>query len=163
MLFTIAAKAPTAKSTYFPHARRKTVSSKVLKLHFQAGYVIIEGRTYFIEPLEEHVPNDQQHHAHVVHEMDSSNPDPFTRTCGTSDRWEDAWRNRYYRMYLDGSEPQNISTRGTESVHRYLETLVVCDKKFVIHHRNTDIENYVLTIMNMVSFCLEISRYVIAY
>lgn len=48
------------------------------------------------------------------------------------------------------SQPHNVSIRGMESVHRYLETLIVCDKKFLEYHKNTDYESYVLTIMNMV-------------
>lgn len=121
--------------------------------------MIIDGKTYFIEPLAEHVPNDQGHHAHVVHEPESANYNPLSRACGTSTNWEEAWKQRYMRMYMEGNEPHNVSTRGYDSVHRYLEILLVCDKKFITFHKNSDIENYVLTIMNMVSmsFCLTIS------
>ena len=37
-----------------------------------------------------------------------------------------------------------------ESVHRYLEVLVVADKMFLDFHKDKDYENYILTTMNMV-------------
>jgi hypothetical protein len=70
-----------------------------------------------------------------------------TNRCGTSSNWEEAWKRRFVREYRRGAEPEK---RGTESLHRYLETLIVCDKKFLDYHKNIDQETYVLTIMNMV-------------
>ncbi|XP_068910126.1 A disintegrin and metalloproteinase with thrombospondin motifs 7-like isoform X3 [Tenebrio molitor] len=71
-----------------------------------------------------------------------------TNRCGTSSNWEEAWKRRFVREYRRGAEPEK---RGTESLHRYLETLIVCDKKFLDYHKNIDQETYVLTIMNMVA------------
>lgn len=48
------------------------------------------------------------------------------------------------------NEKVNVTTRGLESVQRYLEVLVVADKSFLTHHKGTDYETYILTIMNMV-------------
>lgn len=39
-----------------------------------------------------------------------------------------------------------------ESKHRYLETLVVVDKKFLDYHKDRDHETYIMTIMNMASY-----------
>lgn len=94
---------------------------------------------------------------HVVHKTDAASKNP-TRRCGTSDNWESAWRDVIWRKHMEElNQPHNITIRGMESVHRYLETLVVCDKKFLEYHRNTDYEGYVLTIMNMVC------RYILNY
>ena len=54
-------------------------------------------------------------------------------------------------MLLSG---QNISKRSSESIHRYVEIVVVCDKKFIEYHNAKDVELYVMTIMNMVSLTL---------
>lgn len=61
----------------------------------------------------------------------------------------DAWKKRFYDEYTN-NEKYNISTRGLESAHRYLEICVVADKAFITYHKGTDYETYILTIMNMV-------------
>lgn len=116
----------------------------------QTGYIQLDGRKYFIEPLLDHVPNKRSQLIHVIHKTDAKS-EKHTKRCGTSDNWEEAWRDIIWRKYRDElAEPHNVTIRGMTSIHRYLETLIVCDKKFLEYHRNTDYENYVLTIMNMV-------------
>lgn len=114
--------------------------------------MIVNGHTYYIEPLDEHVPNDLKHHAHIVYEPDSLNRSEksASNTCGTKN-WEDGWRQSFFKRFTSTDQPQIVVPRGMASVHRYLEILVVCDKKFVEYHKTKDIELYVLTIMNMVS------------
>lgn len=43
-----------------------------------------------------------------------------------------------------------VST-GTHSIHRYIEIGLIADRRFLDFHNNTDYEQYLLTIMNMVS------------
>lgn len=111
---------------------------------------MLDGKTYFIEPLVDHKPNEKRQHIHIVHNKGAPSYD--SATCGTKVNWMDAWKERFWKRYTgqDDGGPHKIETRGLTSVHRYLETLVVCDKRFLEHHRNTDYETYVLTIMNMV-------------
>lgn len=40
---------------------------------------------------------------------------------------------------------------GTHSIHRYIELGVIADKKFLDYHKGTNYEQYLLTVMNMVS------------
>ena len=51
-----------------------------------------------------------------------------------------------------GGEARSIRRRRKRSIslERNVETLVVVDKNMMEYHRNENIENYVLTIMNMV-------------
>lgn len=72
-------------------------------------------------------------------------------TCGTKDNWEDVWKDRFREQLLKNGD-KNVKARGMTSEHRYLETMVVADKKFIQYHKNTDLETYILTIMNMVSY-----------
>jgi thrombospondin motif-containing protein 7/thrombospondin motif-containing protein 12 len=44
-----------------------------------------------------------------------------------------------------------VVKRTTSSEHRYLEVLAVADKRFLEYHNNTDVETYILTVMNMAS------------
>lgn len=109
---------------------------------------MLRGRRYFVEPLSEHVPNKRGHHLHMVYE-ESEAPHRISRLCGTTTNWADAWRERFRKRHANYVE-RNDTKRSYESKQRYLETLVVADKKFLEHHKNTDYETYILTIMNMV-------------
>lgn len=102
---------------------------------------------YFIEPVEEHEPNEQGHHLHVVHEPRPEMQKYERRTCGTTEDWEEAWKDSFRdKMMKEGK----VEKRGTASEHRYLEVMIVADKKFIDHHKNKDVELYIMTIMNMV-------------
>lgn len=91
---------------------------------------------------------------HIVYEKSQKSSDK-KKSCGTSKDWEEAWKSRYRReeeiLLKTKANSSKVKTRGLDSIHRYLETLVVADKKFMEHHRNTDYEMYILTIMNMAS------------
>lgn len=102
--------------------------------------------------MQDHEPNRSGQHLHIVYEKTPESENQHTSSrCGNLDNnWEDVWKQRFWEKYANG-ENLNITRRGTTSVHRYLETLVVCDKKFLEYHKNSDYELYVLTIMNMVS------------
>ncbi|KAJ8921346.1 hypothetical protein NQ315_002961 [Exocentrus adspersus] len=113
-----------------------------------AGYLTLNNVRYFIEPVEEHEPNEQGHHLHLVYKADQDleKHHPPIR-CGTSENWEEAWKDAFREKLLKGEREE----RGTTSEHRYLETLIVADKKFLDHHKGRDVDLYIMTIMNMVS------------
>lgn len=52
---------------------------------------------------------------------------------------------------LQGQDIFKVRKR-SEVVNRYLEVGVVCDKTFLRFHKQRDVELYVMTVMNMVSF-----------
>lgn len=52
---------------------------------------------------------------------------------------------------LQGEDIFKVRKR-SEVVNRYLEVGVVCDKTFLKFHKQRDVELYVMTVMNMVSF-----------
>ncbi|CAH1118875.1 unnamed protein product [Phaedon cochleariae] len=120
-----------------------------------AGYISVGDRRYFIEPLEDHQANEQGHHLHVVHEADSNVAKRSNMHCGTHE-WKEAWKKRFREKFAkqgkgESLEHENVEKRGLASEHRYLETMVVADKKFVAHHKKSDIELYIMTVMNMVA------------
>ncbi|XP_021935392.1 A disintegrin and metalloproteinase with thrombospondin motifs 12-like [Zootermopsis nevadensis] len=107
-----------------------------------SGYIKTNHGHYFIEPMEGHQPEEDGQHLHVVHKRSVSEH----KTCGTGG-WEQGWRDR---LRLEHRRVRAVN--GTvSSKHRYLELLVVADRKFLNHHNHTDVENYILTIMNMAS------------
>lgn len=50
-----------------------------------------------------------------------------------------------------GAKRDNPYTPGTYSIHRYIEIGLVADRRFLDFHNHTDYEQYLLTVMNMVS------------
>lgn len=97
--------------------------------------------------MEEHEPNEFGHHLHLVHEPRPEMEKYERRMCGTTENWEDAWKDSFRDKMLKGSK---LEKRGTTSEHRYLEVLIVADKKFIDHHKTKDVELYIMTILNMV-------------
>lgn len=75
-----------------------------------------------------------------------------------TDNWESAWAEqlakRQIRLMenntLDAKHDTKISP-GTHSIHRYIEIGLIADRRFLDFHNNTDYEQYLLTIMNMMS------------
>jgi len=50
-----------------------------------------------------------------------------------------------------GAERDIAVSAGTHSIHRYIEIGLIADRRFLDFHNNTDYEQYLLTVMNMVS------------
>ncbi|XP_053976514.1 A disintegrin and metalloproteinase with thrombospondin motifs 7-like [Hylaeus volcanicus] len=129
------------------------------------GYVQTNHGRYFIEPVNEADPEPDGQHVHIAykrsapHENDAKHDDPPKRHCGTSDNWEAAWAEqlakRQKRLMEDNSVASKREsapvTSGTHSIHRYIEIGLVADRRFLDFHNNTNYEQYLLTIMNMVS------------
>nr|XP_012218606.1 PREDICTED: A disintegrin and metalloproteinase with thrombospondin motifs 7-like [Linepithema humile] len=129
-----------------------------------AGYVQTNHGRYFIEPVYQAEPKTDGQHIHIAYKRDA----PFEknrqtnaiskRHCGTSDNWESAWAEqlakRQIRLMENNTLDANRDTKispGTHSIHRYIEIGLIADRRFLDFHNNTDYEQYLLTIMNMVS------------
>ncbi|KAI4459047.1 adamts a disintegrin and metalloprotease with thrombospondin motifs protease [Holotrichia oblita] len=115
-----------------------------------SGHIFVDGRTYLLEPLLDHTPNKRGQHIHALYESEQNRLESPYSQCGTSDNWTKDWKSQLKKKYESGNITLG-SKRGLNSVHRFLEVLVVCDKAFLNFHKGTDYHNYVLTIMNMVS------------
>lgn len=78
----------------------------------------------------------------MIHKVESQ---PIKHSCGTSD-WESGWEKA-----LNYHKKPHLRVKRSETKRRFMEVLVVADKKFLDHHKNDDPERYILTVMNMVS------------
>jgi hypothetical protein len=107
-----------------------------------SGFIKTNQGHYFIEPVKGHPPDEDGHHFHVVYPRSARKH----KTCGTGG-WEEGWGERLRWERQIG----NVMRQTTSSEHRYLELLVVADKRFLEYHNNTDVETYILTVMNMAS------------
>ena len=95
-----------------------------------------------IEPVAEYGTNREGHLLHVIYN-DHQQEEQF---CGTNN-WSSGWKESLNFFHSKKHSKREIAN--TE--HRFLEVLVVADKKFLDFHKKDDHENYILTIMNMVS------------
>lgn len=75
-----------------------------------------------------------------------------------TDNWESAWAEQLAKRQMQLMENNSVGARrktavstGTHSIHRYIEIGLIADRRFLDFHNNTDYEQYLLTVMNMVS------------
>jgi len=75
-----------------------------------------------------------------------------------TDNWESAWAEQLAKRQMQLMENNSLGEKhnitistGTHSIHRYIEIGLIADRRFLDFHNNTDYEQYLLTIMNMVS------------
>lgn len=75
-----------------------------------------------------------------------------------TDNWESAWAEQLAKRQMQLMENNSLGAgrntavfSGTHSIHRYIEIGLIADRRFLDFHNNTDYEQYLLTIMNMVS------------
>ncbi|GAB1865491.1 A disintegrin and metalloproteinase with thrombospondin motifs 7 [Camponotus japonicus] len=129
-----------------------------------AGYVQTNHGRYFIEPVYQAEPDADGQHIHVAYKRDAPHERKIQtdavskRHCGTSDNWESAWAEQLAKRQMQlmennslGAKRETTISAGTHSIHRYIEIGLIADRRFLDFHNNTDYEQYLLTIMNMVS------------
>lgn len=75
-----------------------------------------------------------------------------------TDNWESAWAEQLAKRQMQlmennspGAKRDIAVSTGTHSIHRYIEIGLIADRRFLDFHNSTDYEQYLLTIMNMVS------------
>jgi Reprolysin (M12B) family zinc metalloprotease len=85
---------------------------------------------------------------HIIHKHDTKLENGF---CGTTE-WQKGWLEamRYHRRHQGFTSRMAKRSQSTHDT-RYLKLAIVADKKFIDFHRATGVEDYILTIMNMVS------------
>nr|XP_010953483.1 A disintegrin and metalloproteinase with thrombospondin motifs 7 [Camelus bactrianus] len=122
------------------------------------GVFQLSHEDYFIEPLDGVLARPGRAQPHVVYKRQA--PDRRAElgesraagTCGVKEspdletrreRWEQRQQWRRQR-------PRRLHQRSV-SKEKWVETLVVADTKMVEYHGQPNVENYVLTIMNMVA------------
>ncbi|KAF7382624.1 hypothetical protein HZH68_015543 [Vespula germanica] len=113
--------------------------------------------------MNEVKPELDGQHVHIAykrdapHEKQTNGSDLPKGHCGTKDDWESSWaeqltklQHRIERNNTLGSK-RETPISGTHSIHRFIEIGLIADRRFLDFHNNTNYEQYLLTIMNMVS------------
>uniref|UniRef100_H3B1V3 ADAM metallopeptidase with thrombospondin type 1 motif 7 n=1 Tax=Latimeria chalumnae TaxID=7897 RepID=H3B1V3_LATCH len=115
------------------------------------GVFRLSNEDYFIEPLKGPQEKDGAAQPHMIykrHISQNRKQSNIARTCGLketlkSEKQRERWEQKQRRK-------RRIKQRSI-SKEKWVETLVVADTKMVKYHGNDNIENYVLTVMNMVA------------
>uniref|UniRef100_F1RKT5 A disintegrin and metalloproteinase with thrombospondin motifs 7 n=1 Tax=Sus scrofa TaxID=9823 RepID=F1RKT5_PIG len=120
------------------------------------GVFQLSNEDYFIEPLDGVPARTGRPQPHVVYkrqapekraEQDDSRA---PGTCGVEGSPELEFRRERWEQRQQCQRPRRLQQRSV-SREKWVETLVVADPKMVEYHGQPNVENYVLTIMNMVA------------
>ncbi|GFO21303.1 A disintegrin and metalloproteinase with thrombospondin motifs [Plakobranchus ocellatus] len=144
------------------------------------GFIQIDGVEYLIEPVKGHNKTEDGSHPHLVYRR-SALPDhldftsrqkraepscgikeEYTRVFSRRERWERHKRSSSSgRSHDHGSTAESLHSRKRRSIsiEKHVETLIVVDPEMVHFYVNEDIETYVLTVMNMVTYRMSIVEY----
>ncbi|XP_006871003.1 PREDICTED: A disintegrin and metalloproteinase with thrombospondin motifs 7 [Chrysochloris asiatica] len=127
--------------------------------HGLKGVFQLSNEDYFIEPLDGAPVRPGQAQPHVVYKRQASERQAeqgvssVLGTCGVQESFSEleSRRERWdQRQQRQRQRPRRLSQRSV-SREKWVETLVVADTKMVEYHGQPQVENYVLTIMNMVA------------
>ncbi|KDR11853.1 A disintegrin and metalloproteinase with thrombospondin motifs 7 [Zootermopsis nevadensis] len=125
------------------------------------GHIRTKRDVYLIEPVEGHEPEVNGQHLHLVYKRSASHD--RKGKCGTRNDWETAWANRLkneYNQKKDNARKRSVSDdtrmgfnrkRSAEDQTKFIEVMLVADKKFLEVRKDIDYEQYLLTTVNMAS------------
>ncbi|XP_072004868.1 A disintegrin and metalloproteinase with thrombospondin motifs 7 isoform X1 [Engystomops pustulosus] len=120
------------------------------------GVFQLEHEDFLIEPVTTEVPSIEKgipHRIYRRHLVDG--PDSGYSSCGVKEHpgSHEKWERRRERWEQSKAQERRERARSQRSIskEKWVETLVVADPKMVEYHGKNSVENYVLTIMNMVA------------
>ncbi|XP_056427551.1 A disintegrin and metalloproteinase with thrombospondin motifs 7 isoform X2 [Hyla sarda] len=120
------------------------------------GVFQLEHEDFLIEPVTTEVPSLEEGMPHRIYRRHlADGQESGYNSCGVKeypdshDKWERR-RERWEQTKARARRERPISRRSI-SKEKWVETLVVADPKMVEYHGKNNVENYVLTIMNMVA------------
>nr|XP_034196361.1 A disintegrin and metalloproteinase with thrombospondin motifs 7-like isoform X1 [Osmia lignaria] len=132
-----------AQCHYLGRVRGQSENSALSTCYGLAGYIRTKRWWYTIEPLTGHDFTKEAEHPHVVYKK---RPDEFGR-------------NSQMLCNVTGNMGKSIAKRAFSSQKRHpsrkqarsytLELLLVLDKIVIDYHKDFDVQNYVLTLLNM--------------
>lgn len=107
---------------------------------FKTGYIRSNGDYYFIEPAADYYPLSGDEHPHLIYKRQSD----YEQNCYVT---SDVAKIIAKRASTKEAEKKENSFK-IQQLH--IETLVVLDSSITEYHQSIDLENYILTVFNMV-------------
>uniref|UniRef100_A0A5F8H6V8 ADAM metallopeptidase with thrombospondin type 1 motif 7 n=1 Tax=Monodelphis domestica TaxID=13616 RepID=A0A5F8H6V8_MONDO len=114
------------------------------------GVFQLSNEDYFIEPLDGIKPRAGVAQPHVVYKRQTPEHQEDWRTGPKSPEKSEKRRERWEQKQQQQQQRRRLQQRSI-SKEKWVETLVVADTKMVEYHGWDHVENYVLTVMNMVA------------
>lgn len=120
------------------------------------GIFQLEHEDFLIEPVATEVPSLEKGMPHRIYRRHlAEGQDSGYNSCGVKEHPDshDKWERRRERWEQSKAQErrERLISRRSISKEKWVETLVVADSKMVEYHGKNSVENYVLTIMNMVA------------
>ncbi|KAF7997831.1 hypothetical protein HCN44_009229 [Aphidius gifuensis] len=106
-----------------------------------AGYIRTNTGWYMIEPVAGHDYQKNIEHPHIIYKRQPNKIDIIEKLCNVSDNLSKSIRKRSMEF--------NKSKQIDNNKPYILELLIVLGKSLLNHHKDFDIENYTLTLVNM--------------
>ncbi|XP_071091239.1 A disintegrin and metalloproteinase with thrombospondin motifs 12-like [Haliotis cracherodii] len=130
------------------------------------GFVHSNGEEFFIEPMKGHNSSHSPEHPHIIYKRsalparldiakahDQDKEHQSEQACGVSENLDRAFkqRERWEKHNQHVEKKKKRRQKRSISVEKHVETMVVVDPQMVQHYEDEDINNYVLTVINMVA------------
>uniref|UniRef100_A0ABD2XC34 Peptidase M12B domain-containing protein n=1 Tax=Trichogramma kaykai TaxID=54128 RepID=A0ABD2XC34_9HYME len=156
---------PNEQKCYYRGAIEKMSNSRAIVSLCDGvvGYINIDDDTYFIEPLLKDTPHINGKYVHVIYGKNigtnRKNRNSLTNDCFLKDGWEKSWYNQFFRVQSKAAvgtsklDKREINERNfkTHSLFYSIKIAIIVDRTFLNFHTNINHEQYLLTIMSMVS------------
>lgn len=112
----------------------------------KVGYIKTKHAWYMIEPVAGHDFTKETEQPHIVYKRSPEKFQSLQHLCDVTGNMSKIIAKRAL------NQQKKVSGRPNGSKKSYtLELLVVLDKSFLDYHRESDVENYILTLFNMAS------------
>ncbi|XP_060047193.1 A disintegrin and metalloproteinase with thrombospondin motifs 12 isoform X2 [Erinaceus europaeus] len=128
-------------------------SATLSSCHGLTGFFHLPHGDFFIEPVRNHLPVEGGYHPHIIYKRQRLNtPQMKEPTCGLKDNLATSQKQELQQeKWKKNNLPSRSLSRRSISKERWVETLVVADRKMIEYHGSENVESYILTIMNMVT------------
>ncbi|XP_048507994.1 A disintegrin and metalloproteinase with thrombospondin motifs 3-like isoform X1 [Athalia rosae] len=134
---------------YHGNVRDHDGNSALSTCYGLAGYIRTKRGLYMIEPLDGHDFTKDIEHPHIVYKRnDAVSEEDGRPLCNVTSKFEKQISR------LDFPRQKRDSCNDSKSYT--IELLVVLDKTLLTYHKDFDVENYVLTLFNMVGAILKV-------
>lgn len=122
-----------------------------MKCNSQTGYIRTKRSLYMIEPLEGYDFTSNIEHPHIVYK---ANYDEYYKNGG---KFCNVTQNFIKKIAKQVSARQRRTMPKATNSYT-IELLVVLDKTLLDYHKDFDVENYMLTLFNMVRIVMSVAN-----
>lgn len=117
---------------------------------FKSGYIRTKRGYFIIEPAADYYPLAGEEHPHLIYQHESERPNKLP-SCYVSTNIAKVIAKRATNHTGNNTNTTHSNKTKTHRRELHIEVMVTLDISMLNYHKSIDIENYVLTVFNMVS------------